>query len=93
MIIPISDEWRITADRYNWIVQKYAGIQKDRRTGAAGPAWDAISFHQSLGSAAKSMAVTRLRLAPTVSLAEAVDAWESIASEIDEAFERWRSAA
>ena len=48
MIISINEQYRITTDPYQWIVQK-------RRTRNGGEAWESQTYHPSFESALQSL--------------------------------------
>ena len=91
-VIQVNEKWRISGDPHCWEVQRYRGERKSRTTGELEPSWEAVSFHQTLGGAAKALAQRRLRTADVEGVAALTEAWESIAGEIDAAFDRWRAA-
>ena len=62
MIIPLKDGWRISSDRYCWIVQRYNGTRD--RNGKVEEVWAAETYHQTLPGAMQSFYELCIRTSP-----------------------------
>ena len=51
MILPVSNQYRIRADQYNWIVQKRSGHRRNQKSGGKEPNWKDIGYFTNLQSA------------------------------------------
>lgn len=89
-IIKISDEWRVSGDEHQWMVERFRGMRKGRKTEEMEPVWEFVTSHQTLEGAARSLAMRQLRTADVEGVAAVLDMWQSITTEIDAAFIEWR---
>lgn len=80
MIIPIDKEFRINSDRYQWIVQKYGGVNKDGEE-----VWRSETFHATLGHAVKALGERLCRELPTVGIEEAIAGVHEVANRLQQA--------
>jgi len=76
MILPISDEYRIKTDEYNWIVQKRSGARLNRKTGLIEPNWKEVGFHSSCEQASIALYQRMVRTSDADSLVDAIKVCE-----------------
>jgi hypothetical protein len=68
MKIQINDEYRISSDSNQWMVQKYRGI--DKKTGE--PIWQSILYYTSLDTLVTGLADKMLRESDASTISEAL---------------------
>ena len=82
MILPISDRYRISSDRYQWVVQKRRTRTKDGRKISD---WQAQSYYPTLRSALAQLGERMVRESKTQTLVDALKAVETIATTLSQA--------
>ena len=65
MIIQIDEQYRVTTDPYQWIIQK-------RRTRKGKEDWESLTFHSSLDAAIQSLREDRVRASDAQTVADAL---------------------
>jgi hypothetical protein len=70
MIIPITNDYRITADEYQWILQKLSGTRKNRKTGELEPNWKDKGYYNSLEHLANDLCTRMVRTSSASTIAE-----------------------
>jgi len=73
MILNIDENWRITSDKYQWILQKPCKITPKNQTG-----WKNEAFYVSLPALVESLADRMLRASDAATLSEALEEVKSI---------------
>lgn len=83
MIIPLNKGYRLNSDKYQWMVQKQLfnenGSPRQRR---GIDQWESLSFHSTPEKAINHHAGVLVRTTQTQTLSEALEAIESIATEL-----------
>lgn len=62
MIIEIDNEWRLSSDSLQWIVQRRNGWKTDRRSGKRVERWDAQEYWREWPDALDALFKMRIRL-------------------------------
>lgn len=83
MIIPVTENWRITSDSLQWKVEKQTG--KDKKTGE--DVWSALMFYSSFEQARKNLTKRLVREIDAYGLEEAIEKVEQLKTHLDEVFE------
>ena len=65
MIVPINEQYRITTDPYQWIVQK-------KRTRKDQDGWESVTYHPTFRSAVQSLGELMVRRSDAATLADAL---------------------
>ena len=68
MIIQITEEYRISSDSNQWMVQKYSGINKKTHE----PVWQSISYYSSLDTLVSALSDKLLRESDASTISEAL---------------------
>jgi len=68
MILPITEKYRLIADRYTWMIQEPRGI--DRKTG--GIRWESIAWYPNLSQTVDGLYDLVLRTSDAKTVAEAL---------------------
>ena len=63
MIVPINEQYRITTDPYQWIVQK-------KRTRKDQDDWESVTYHPTFRSAVQSLGELMVRRSDAATLAD-----------------------
>ena len=77
-IIPINEEYRLTADKYQWIIQQ-ARSRKGKKD------WQSKWFYPTVQSALKGLGELMVRRCGAQTLAEALEAVEKVATTLSQA--------
>ena len=80
MIIPINSQYRIAADRYAWMVQEYAGLDKSGKD-----IWHTNSWHISVRHAVESLAECCIRLSEAKTVADAIEEVKAVSVQLTKA--------
>ena len=75
MNIPLNDGYRLSADKYQWIVQKKHTRLRD---GEASEEWESLSYHRTPEQAINHHAGVLIRTADTETLTDALATIEII---------------
>ena len=78
-VILINDQYRITSDRYQWMIQ-----EKRNRTGKDDE-WEPKSYFSTLESAVKELGEQMVRLSGAESIEELIKATENVATTLSRA--------
>ena len=78
MIIPINEQYRLTSDEYQWIIQK-------RRTRKGKEDWEARLYYPGLKAAVEGLGELMVRQSKANSLVDALAAIENIATALSQA--------
>ena len=78
MIVPITEQYRVTTDPHQWIIQK-------RRTRRGGEEWESQTYHPSFQSALQSLGEHLVRASDTQTLEEALVAVENVTTTLSQA--------
>ena len=78
MIIRIDEQYRVTTDPYQWIIQK-------RRTRRGREEWESQTYHPSVDAAVRSLGERMVRECNTDTLVDALKAVETIATTLSQA--------
>ena len=78
MIIPINEQYQLTSDEYQWIIQK-------RRTRKGKEDWQARLYYPSLKAAVEGLGELMVRQSKANTLADALAAIENIATALSQA--------
>ena len=78
-VIPINDQYRITSDRYQWMIQ-----EKRNRTGKA-EEWEPKSYFPTLEGAVKGLGEQMVRLSGAESIEELIKATENVTTTLSRA--------
>ena len=78
MIIPINEQYRLTSDEYQWIIQK-------RRTRKGKEDWEARLYYPSLKAAVEGLGELMVRQSKANTLVDALAAIENIATALSQA--------
>ena len=78
MIIPINEQYRITTDPYQWIVQK-------KRSRKGKEDWESQTYHPSIQSALQSFGEFMVRQSDATTLTDALAEVESITTTLSQA--------
>ena len=78
MIIPINEQYRLTSDEFQWIIQK-------RRTRKGKKDWEARLYYPSLKAAVEGLGELMVRQSKANSLVDALAAIENIATALSQA--------
>ena len=78
MIIPINEQYRLTSDEYQWIIQK-------RRTRKGKEDWEARLYYPSLKAAVEGLGELMVRQSKANTLVDALTAIENIATALSQA--------
>lgn len=84
--IQIDDDYRITSDQYQWILQKMRVVATGKRKGEVD--WDCITYHASLKQSLSSYLERSLRLSEASSLKELQEVSDKCESKIDKLFKQ-----
>ena len=77
MIIPITDQYRISSDRYQWVVQKRRTRTKDGRKISD---WQAQSYYPTLPSALAQLGERMVRESEANKVVDALAAINAVAT-------------
>ena len=78
MIVPINEQYRITTDPYQWIVQK-------KRTRKDQDDWESVTYHPTFPSAVQSLGELMVRRSDAATLADAMVDVEYITTTLSQA--------
>ena len=78
MIIRINEQYRVTTDPYQWIIQR-------KRTRKGNEAWESQTYHPSVDAAVRSLGERMVRECKTDTLVDALKAVETIATTLSQA--------
>ena len=78
MIIPINEQYRLTSDEFQWIIQK-------RRTRKGMKDWEARLYYPSLKAAVEGLGELMVRQSKANTLVDALAAIENIATALSQA--------
>ena len=78
MIIPINEQYRVTTDPYQWIIQR-------KRTRKGNEVWESQTYHPSVDAAVRSLGERMVRECKTDTLVDALKAVETIATTLSQA--------
>ena len=78
MIIPINQQYRITTDPYQWIIQT-------KRTKYGKEEWRAETYHPTFESALQSLGELLVRQSNAETLADALDAVKTVTTQLSQA--------
>ena len=78
MIVPINEQYRITTDPYQWIVQK-------KRTRKDQDDWESVTYHPTFPSAVQSLGELMVRRSDAATLADALVDVEYITTMLSQA--------
>lgn len=73
MVIQLTDNYRLAADRYEWRAERWSGAH-----------WTQVSHHPTPSSAIRSMADAEIRASDVASLEEALEEIRRVAARYDE---------
>ena len=82
MIIPISDQYRISSDRYQWVVQKRRTRTQDGRKISD---WQAQSYYPTLRSALAQLGERMVRESNADTVVDALEVINDIATTLSQA--------
>ena len=82
-IIPVNDEYRITADAMSWQVEKFTGVSKNKETGKETENWVPKSYHGNIDQAIQSLSQRLLRESVAQTPQELVNASKMIRQEFE----------
>ena len=85
MNIPLNEGYRLSADKYQYIVQQYKGMKFDKRVGKDTENWESLSYHKDIRSAITHHANTMIRTADIETLADALEKIKSVVAELTQA--------
>ena len=84
MNIPLNDDYRLSSDKYQWIIQKKDGQHtKGKLRGQT--KWKSLSFHPTATKAVQHHADTLYRESDAETIDEAIEAAKRIATAIADA--------
>ena len=84
MNIPLNDGYRLSADKYQWIIQKKQGVEtKGKRAGET--IWKSLSYHPTATKAVNHHAETLFRESDAESIDEAINEAKRITAELTDA--------
>ena len=78
MIIRINEQYRVTTDPYQWIIQR-------KRTRKGNEVWESQTYHPSVDGAVRSLGERMVRESKTQTLVDALEAVETIATTLSQA--------
>ena len=78
MIIPINEQYRITTDPYQWIVQK-------KRSRKGKEDWESQTYHPSIQSALQSFGEFMVRQSDATTLTDALVEVENVTTTLSQA--------
>ena len=78
MIIPINEQYQLTSDEYQWIIQK-------RRTRKGKKDWEARLYYPSLKAAVEGLGELMVRQSKANTLGDALEAVENVATTLSQA--------
>ena len=78
MIVPINEQYRITTDPYQWIVQK-------KRSRKGKEDWEPQTYHTSFQSALQSLGEFMVRQSEAASLTDALVEVENVTTTLSQA--------
>ena len=78
MIIPINQQYRITTDPYQWIIQT-------KRTKYGKEEWRAETYHPTFESALQSLGELLVRQSNAETVADALDAVKTVTTQLSQA--------
>ena len=78
MIIPINQQYRITTDPYQWIIQT-------KRTKYGKEEWRAETYHPTFESALQSLGELLVRQSNAETLADALEAVKTVTTQLSQA--------
>ena len=78
MIVPINEQYRITTDPYQWIVQK-------KRTRKDQDGWESVTYHPTFRSAVQSLGELMVRRSDAATLTEALVEVENVTTSLSQA--------
>ena len=78
MIVPINEQYRITTDPYQWIVQK-------KRSRKGKEDWEPQTYHTSFQSALQSLGEFMVRQSDAASLTDALVEVENVTTTLSQA--------
>ena len=78
MIIPINQQYRITADPYQWIIQT-------KRTKYGKEEWRAETYHPTFESALQSLGELLFRQSDAETLTDALEAMKTVTTQLSQA--------
>ena len=77
MIVPINEQYRITTDPYQWIVQK-------KRTRKDQVDWESVTYHPTFKSALQSLGELMVRRSDAATLADALVDVENVTTTLSQ---------
>jgi len=75
--IDLGNGYRITADKYQWILQKFDGIREDGTE-----RWASEGYYPDIGILVRELAHKRVRLSEASSFADVLDNWKNVCAEL-----------
>lgn len=84
MNIPLNEGYRLSADKYQWIVQKKHARERD---GEAGEEWKSLSYHRTPEQAINHHAGVLIRTADTETLTDALATIEIVTASLCKALQ------
>ena len=82
MILPINDDYRISSDRYQWIIQK---SRPRKRDGKLIVEWECQSFFPTFEGAVRELGERMVRESDAVGFCEALIAIERVVTTLSQA--------
>ena len=83
MNIPLGNDYRLSADKYQWIVQKeYEGTDTINGEKVKSMKWKSLSFHGTINQAINHHANVLVRTSDAETLAEALKVIDSVVTEL-----------
>ena len=84
MNIPLNDGYRLSADKYQWIVQRYKGVTTDSK-GVVKEVWESLSFHPTATKAVNHHADVLFRTSDAQTVDAAINEAKRITAELTDA--------
>ena len=88
MILPISDQYRISSDRYQWVVQKRRTRTKDGRKISD---WQAQSYYPTLRNALEQLGERMVRESNVTTVVDALEVIKAVAATLSQARTTYRT--
>ena len=82
MILPISEQYRISSDRYQWIIQK---SRRRKRNGEQVITWESESFFPTFEGAVQALGERMVRETEAVGFTQALEDVERVVTTLSQA--------
>ena len=86
-VINVTDDYRIVGSEHCWTVERFHHVAGtgDKRRESGERVYQALSYHRTIGDAARSLAHRHVRCADVEGVALIMAQWDEITSQINDA--------